>query len=518
MNLKINRETVRAPEIICSCIQEQSVELDYILPDYYPEIFRIVRCFADCEVTSWSVSGDRVTYELTVKLSIIYCSDKGSVPQSVEQKLTYSRTVSLEKPCDDPVAFITAFADKFSCRAVNKRRIDIRGAVTIKIVVNGETQNDVISDCFGGNIRLKKQPFLCTSQSARIQKRFTVSDEFELPEDSPSISSVLRSDAVIVSTDKKLVAGKAAAKGELKLFILYTPAEEGSDCPVYSLQFTIPYSCLIDIGTADEGTDCRITPQVISCDIKPRSDGNGISRSLECDVVLLIECVCIKNGSIDIVCDEYSTAFSSSHSVVPVKLRKPPVSADSSIVVKGVCECHDSPLSEVYYAWCDGARINAVISDGMIRASGNALMYVLGAAESGDIVVCETEVPVDEPISSGGEKPLSDDAQLRLTFSPVSCTYTISSENKAEIKTEISVRGYAADCETVNALTDITVDETAPREKNSEYALKLYFAESGEDLWNIAKECGASVESIMEENELDSSLVSEKKMLLIPME
>ena len=77
---------------------------------------------------------------------------------------------------------------------------------------NGETKNDVISDCFGGNIRLKKQPFLCTSQSARIQKRFTVSDEFELPEDSPSISSVLRSDAVIVSTDKKLVAGKAAAK------------------------------------------------------------------------------------------------------------------------------------------------------------------------------------------------------------------------------------------------------------------------------------------------------------------
>ena len=39
MELKINRETVPAAECIYEAVQEQGIELDYILPDYYPDIF-----------------------------------------------------------------------------------------------------------------------------------------------------------------------------------------------------------------------------------------------------------------------------------------------------------------------------------------------------------------------------------------------------------------------------------------------------------------------------------------------
>ena len=45
MELKVNREVISVCEELYSGVQEQSTELDYILPDYFPEIFRISR---DC--------------------------------------------------------------------------------------------------------------------------------------------------------------------------------------------------------------------------------------------------------------------------------------------------------------------------------------------------------------------------------------------------------------------------------------------------------------------------------------
>lgn len=98
----------------------------------------------------------------------------------------------------------------------------------------------------------------------------------------------------------------------------------------------------------------------------------------------------------------------------------------------------------------------------------------------------------------------------------ISCGYTISDENKAEIKAEVAARGQITGYDTVEAITDIAVDEDSPREKNDEYALRLYFAEEGEELWGIAKRYGAAISRVIEENELDGDVIREGRMLLIP--
>ena len=50
---------------------------------------------------------------------------------------------------------------------------------------------------------------------------------------------------------------------------------------------------------------------------------------------------------------------------------------------------------------------------------------------------------------------------------------------------------------------------------DGDYALKLYFADDGEDIWDIAKKYKTSVSAVMEENDLGGDSVS-GRMLLIP--
>ena len=54
------------------------------------------------------------------------------------------------------------------------------------------------------------------------------------------------------------------------------------------------------------------------------------------------------------------------------------------------------------------------------------------------------------------------------------------------------------------------------KERDLSYALKIYYADEGEGVWDIAKRYNTSVEAIMEENELEGEVLEQRGMLLIP--
>ena len=54
------------------------------------------------------------------------------------------------------------------------------------------------------------------------------------------------------------------------------------------------------------------------------------------------------------------------------------------------------------------------------------------------------------------------------------------------------------------------------KERKDDVVLRLYFAERGERVWDIAKRFGTSVEAIVLENNLESETLPGKIMLLIP--
>ena len=138
MELKLNRETVPAAETIYDGVQEQALEMDYILPDYCPDIFRLIRCDTVPVITDWSVSGDRLTYELRCDIHILYCGEDGSEVQSVDQHRCFTGTVELGRSPVSPQVRLAPKTDHVNFRAVNSRRLDLRGAVSVKIRVTGQ--------------------------------------------------------------------------------------------------------------------------------------------------------------------------------------------------------------------------------------------------------------------------------------------------------------------------------------------------------------------------------------------
>ena len=50
---------------------EQGVELDHVLPDYYPEIFKIIKCCVTPRVTSTAISGGKLMLDGTAVIRVL---------------------------------------------------------------------------------------------------------------------------------------------------------------------------------------------------------------------------------------------------------------------------------------------------------------------------------------------------------------------------------------------------------------------------------------------------------------
>ena len=135
MELNMTHENICINETVYDGPLEQSVELDTLLPDYCPPIFKVLCCNMKAAVNSCRVSGDKVLIDATAHIRVLYVAEEGGGVHSLEQKVPFSKTIDLKGDLNDPVVKLSVKTDYINCRVVNQRRLDIRGAVTIRAKV-----------------------------------------------------------------------------------------------------------------------------------------------------------------------------------------------------------------------------------------------------------------------------------------------------------------------------------------------------------------------------------------------
>lgn len=509
MELRTNRAVVSAVESSGTLVQEQSVELDYVLPDYYPDVCKLIKCFVTPSVVSESVSDNRLSYELSAEIRILYCSENSHILQCVTQTLHFSRTAELPDG-ETCTAEILPVTDYVNCRAVSRRRLDVRGAVTVRIRTSTARRQEAVSDIFGKNIQLRKQPFRYQAKRMHTANHVILSEELELGASKPPLLQVVRCEAVPVEQSHKLISGKLMAQGSLQIQMLYACEKDG-DGSLEPMSFRIPYSQITDLEGIEEQDDCEVICSVASCDLKPVTDENGDIRTLRCEAELRLSCTAFRMTSESLVCDAFSTEHPCTVQSIRLLTNSAPVSFSEMLVCNAKLNCTDSELDCVYDAWCEIRNLTTVIENAEICISGMLCCYVLVRESSGMPRLLEKEEPFEHRFAIQNISP-ADTVQLRA--SAENCSYTLAGASEVALKTELRMEGTVIHCTETEVLSDMQIQEDEKFQDN--FALRLYFGKAQETVWEIAKRCHTSVEAILEENELAQEQLTENQMLLIP--
>lgn len=509
MELKIWKEPAVTHEIVLDSVVEQAIECDILLPDYCPDIARILKTDAKISVTSTNLAAEHLTIDGCVYVRVHYCSD-GNEIRPCEYKMPFSKVCTLKAPADNAMILMNTSINYLNSRAVSPRRVDVRGAFGIKVQVIDQKNQEMIQSVEGCGVQLRCENTQAVQLVGRACHSMTVREELEIGYGKPAVGYIVRSNVAAEVTDYKIIANKVIAKGELAIDILYCGEE---DSVPQSANFAIPVSQIADLDGVDEDCRCDVRVSVLSAEIKPSVDGDGNRMTLEAVVETKVQAC--RTYSLCCAEDAYSTYYECSHSTQSSSVLN---LLDLCDIKQTVKEVEDLPpdLGEITDFWCEVQSWSHRLEGSAVIFSGKLLAAIFALDSEEKPAYYEKTIDFEIPYAfSGGAVQASQiftDASVTVTGS----TYSGVSPDQMEMRSELSISGGLYVLERRNALSEIVVDEEKPR-KTDAAALTIYYADRGEMVWDIAKRYGASVTAVMEENALDSTVLRERSMLLIPM-
>lgn len=513
MKLLLDKEPVFLTETVCDGQAEQGVEFDYVLPDYYPDIFKILRCTLTPGIVSYSVSGTQLFLDGVVYIKVMYLAENSNDINCVEQRFTYSRTIELAKAAEKPAVTLFQKADYCNCRAVSGRRIDVRGAVSCKVRVTGCTEGGILTEASGMGIQAKHEEISYCGCRLYAERQYVAREEIETGAGG-GIASILSVSCNAAVTDTKIISDKVVIKGEAKLRALYlTKCGENTETEV--MEAVVPLSQIMDVDGITDSHTCFASMNVLDCSLEIRQGDDGENRLLGCEITVDCKVNAYKEVTVSPVTDVYSTDYEYSFEKNTVRLEHSPYCIMSQHGLKSVLEYQDGILAEVCDCKCDltGCTFRCNEENGKMTMGGQMNIWLFGRDSDGRPLFAEKneafEIEITGENGSGTYTP-------DLTAAVSNVSYSISGDHTADVQIQLSVQGLVYKVLTVGAVGEISVMEDKPLKKDSDYALKLYYAEKGEKIWDIAKRYNSAVSAVTAENELEEEQLSAPCMLLIP--
>jgi hypothetical protein len=572
MDLKTTKEPVFLSEVVYDGQVEQGVEFDYVLPDYYPDIFKVLKCALTPCVISYSISGNQLYCDGVVYIKVLYLSRDSNLVNCIEQRYTYSKTIDLTKDKvgeiigDNAVVHLSPKTDYCNCRAISGRRIDVRGAVSCKVKVTSTRETQMIIGAAGMGVETRKTALNYCGEKLIASRQFVIREDIETGVGGNGISNIIHHDASVSVTDYKIVANKVVIKGEALIKALYL---KKSTAPIASdnmdeefdeggkaglpapteeaevMEAVVPISQIIDLNGVNENHICFVNLSVMDCNLEVKSCENGENRIFSCDLTLNCTITAHLEKEVMPLIDMYSVDFESSFTKTIIRTETMPVIIERQLSLKNTVECNEATdtggnLEEVYDSRCDISNIVCRIRENMDKGetetdsiqnenqlviTGQATFQVIGRLDNKAPVHIEKTEPF-ELITEIPENLSGKEYSIESNLQVINTTYSISSGgdsaggnsacNRVELRVVLRLNGCLYQMRSVEVIKEISINREAPKRKENEYALKLYYAEENEEVWSIAKRYNTGAEAIITENDMESDRITTPCMLLIP--
>ena len=281
------------------------------------------------------------------------------------------------------------------------------------------------------------------------------------------------------------------------------------------MSFSLSYSQIIDVEGIDDSFECAVAPEVVSCNVTAAADSDGNNRILRCETEIRLGCRAVKTATAMIAEDAFSTVYPCNVEMSEIKTEQIPAVYDESFRHTAKLGEGDSVPQTIYAMWSEPKNINTRIGeDGRSVVISGMLSYSMAAKDSaGMIVMPDRDEAFEETI--GLPEDISG-AYVSAEVSVKETAYDISAEGVLTARSDIAVKLSVYSSDSIKAVTNIVIDDSAKKERDGDYAIKLYFSIENENVWDIAKRYSTSVEAIMEENELSGERLENGGMLLIP--
>ena len=507
MNLNCETQKAGFCEFVFETTAEQSLDADISLPDYCPEIQRILRCTVTPNVTSVMNNSGRITADVSAVVRVLYVGENGKAA-AYEQSYPLQKFIESNKVNSDSAVNVTVNTDYVNCRAVNPRRIDVRGIMTFLFRAINKRDEHILCGAQGAGIQLLTDDCSFATMTGVCERAFSMSEVVELEENREPVSYIINVSPCVTASDVKIINNKALLKGECTVKIFYL-GENGS---VENIEHSMPLSQIIELEGLNEKSISSLRLSVCSCEASAKSNSSGDMRLVDLNMRISAFMASFEEIPLSLITDAYSTEYEVKNAAKNTEVFEYNDSVDAVFTNKVVFESIGVSVDCILAVWCSDIKTNFSCKDGQCVASGTYNATVIYKD-------CDNQVGViQKPVDFEYLSKLPKFAERITSYgyaTILGCSCAVTGDSRLELKSEISVKATVFSCKTKKFISEIEILSEHP-ENNRPCALTIYFCNSGESVWNIAKHYATTADAIMLENSLESDAVEKGRMLMIP--
>ncbi len=513
MEYSVSRGEIGINEIVLDTSSEQPIDIDFILPDYCPDIQKILKCCVNPNINIRNMSGDRLDVEGMIFIKLLYLDSSKTTVRFCEYSSPFSCSFNIKKQQQDlmnSLIFTDTTLEYINCRAISPRKIDIHGAFTVSAKVICKKNQEFITQITDKSVEQLKKTVKVSSVMGEIQKLFSINEILDIPKGKPEVETVVRSDVKAVVNDIKTIANKIIVKGEAFLKILYISDIENGE--METMEFSVPISQIIDIEGIEEDNMCDVSLDVMNYDIQVRADGAGDESIIETDIKMIATLIAYKESEIEIITDAYSKEYEIELDYKKLNFERMIDTFKTTYNYKMNFDIDDG-VESIKDIWNESISVTAYKEKSNIIFKGKFNVCVLATNTEGEPIYRE-KMQDFEYVHDWPDLPEEIRCDTKAMIS--SLNFRITGSNGLEIKLDINLLASIYQLQNYRSICYAASDENKPRVKDNSASLIIYYADKGEHIWDIARLYCTCVDDIVKENDLSDKIIAERSMLLIP--
>lgn len=498
--------------------QEKNVNVEFTLPEYLPNISKIVKVSVLPSVKISENTENAVKATGKAVFAVVYLSDFNnnlkSTVISEDFSTEFSRHNDESYMLANPILDCSVYAAEEKAIATSPRKINASCKLILRAEETAMRKNEVFDEKENEKIKKLVKKVDAMSKKDFGEVPFHIEEKLSLEGDMPGIREIVFADCSIAKDSCVMENDEAKISGNIIFNCLYHSATDAEqDMPEYiSMSKEIPFN--VNIPALEAWQETNLSSKVcitgISADAMQDSYGDSNMIGLFVDGVVHIKGYANEEF---LVCEDlFSTEF-------PVSCKASKVEYDSfdSIIrdTINISEDVHTGLGSIVRIISQEARVIPVseeILEDSILLNARVYLKLVGTDELGSIECTNTSFMIKVPLV-GKRIANPDKCEFETDISVRKCSCEIVN---GEIKCDLTlcVELAVSTRNSINAVVAIeTDDENKYVRNNSEYI--IYYPSNEDTVWSVAKKYKVSPEELSVLNEIKSE-ISEKKTVIIP--
>ena len=499
---------------------KEEVTAEYNLPDYLPDVNRLLKVSARVVDHGSYLSGENAEYDGKLRFSVLYATGEGSLKEA-EFETDYAGSMPVMGLLADCDFEMDAAAGGVICRLQNPRKLIAKAKVTLTVTVMAPISTmPVVSGRLSAEEEAAMQSRIQAVNSVTVftaeEVGTAISEDLELEASMPSIAEIVSVELDPLVTDIKTTEKSLSYKGEILTHILYLAKTENEEADAPAAPLYVTYHAKIPIA-GEISSDRPMERPVPTADVKienleyrTQENSFGESRTFELDFEYSVMAKIYENEENEITTDMYSTDYESASETEKLSFETVLLSRDFNFSVRGTLPRDDKDFDSIVLTSA-AASVDSMEKQGnKLIFSGNADVSAILHNGAGIYLSRSFTVPF---------RAETDASRVGEDFHAISdaSVLTVSGrmdEDAVLCDLEILISYVLFEKHEETYIRTCNVYKDRPVSRADDTMLTLYYPTADDTLWDVAKKYSTTVPELLSANNMTEE--ARVTVLMIP--